>query len=217
MTRLNAFQLRKAIKAEEFDYTLLSGMLSQYSGPRQKIHALLRDGVIIRVKKGLYVFAPEYNQVPVCKELLANLIYGPSCISLEFALAFYGLIPERVEVLTSVTPKRDKTFDTPLGRFSYRYLSIKKYSTGISQVWIDNTHPVFMASMEKALCDYVVLNKVHLFQNHEEAHEFLEADLRLARENWKKFDLQELQALNTLYRSKNIDLILFVLKQGGKA
>lgn len=214
MARLNAVQLRKNIQAEELDYTLLSSVLSQYSGPRQKIHAFLQDGVIIRVKKGLYVFGPEYNRIPVCKEVLANLIYGPSCISLEYALSFYGLIPERVEVLTSITPKRDKIFNTPLGRFSYRYLGLKKYAVGIEQVWIDKTHPVLMASIEKALCDYIVLNKVHQLNNHKEAREFLEKDLRIAKEHWKRFNLVQLRTLNAVYKSKNIELIIEILEQG---
>ncbi len=111
----------------------------------QKINELLKAGVITRVKKGLYVFASEYNQAPVCKEVLANLIYGPSCLSLEYALSYHELIPERVETMTSVTPKRDKQFQTPLGLFTYRYLAIDKYPHGIKQVWIDSQHPVLMA------------------------------------------------------------------------
>ena len=53
----------------------------------------MRAGVITRVKKGLYVFGPEYNQAPVCKEVLANLIYGPSCISLSMHWHFMASFP----------------------------------------------------------------------------------------------------------------------------
>jgi predicted transcriptional regulator of viral defense system len=95
MTRIDAVKLRKIIPREEFDYALLTAALSEYAAPRQKINELLKSGVITRVKKGLYIFGPAYNQVPVCKEVLANLIYGPSCLSLEYALAYHGLIPER--------------------------------------------------------------------------------------------------------------------------
>ncbi len=152
MTKMNAFQLRKTIPYEEFDYTHLVDALSSYSGVRQKINELIKAGIIIRVKKGLYTFGPEYNLVPICKEILANLIYGPSCVSLEYALSYHGLIPERVEIITSVTPKRDKEFDTPLGQFNYRYLGADKYPHGIEQVWIDATHPILIASPEKAIC-----------------------------------------------------------------
>ena len=212
--RVDSLKLRKAISNEEFDYTLLTSVLSGYSGVRQKINDLLRSGVIVRVKKGLYVFGPEYTRTRICKEVLANLIYGPSCISMEYALAFHGLIPERVETLTSVTPKKDKTFDTPLGRFTYRYLVLEKYAAGIEQVWIDPQHPVLMATIEKALCDYVTLNKVPIVTTYAEARDFLEKDLRIDREHWKQFKPNELQRLNRLYRSKSIEQILDVLEAG---
>jgi predicted transcriptional regulator of viral defense system len=211
MTKIDDFQLRKAIAQEEFDYTILSSALSDYCGVRQKINELLKCGIVSRVKKGLYVFGPNYNQVPVCKEVLANLIFGPSCISLEYALAYHGLIPERVETITSVTPKRDKVFDTPLGRFTYRYLSPGKYSEGIQQVWIDNNHPVLMASPEKALCDYVALHKVPAITGGEDVKDFLESDLRVDEDLWKQLDANALRKLNRFYRNKNIDCILEIL------
>ena len=207
MSKIDAYQLRKTISREEFDYVLLTGALSKYAAVRQKINELLKSGVIIRVKKGLYVFGPAYNQVPVCKEVLANLIYGPSCISLEYALSYHGLIPERVETLTSVTPKRDKEFKTPLGQFSYRYLAADKFSQGIDQVWIDRSHSVLMASAEKALCDYVVLNKVTGITGGNSAKEFLESDLRIDRKDWKRFNPTILRKLNNSYRNKIIEYI----------
>jgi predicted transcriptional regulator of viral defense system len=211
VTKINTFELRKTIPQEEFDYTLLTGALSEYSAVRQKINELLKSGVITRVKKGLYVFGPDYNQVPACKEVLANLIYGPSCISLEYALAYYGLIPERVETITSVTPKRDKEFKTPLGQFSYRYLGSERYPHGIEQIWLDNNHPILIASPEKALCDYVVLNKVTGISTIDGAKEFLQSDLRIDQDNWKQFDPNTLRTLNKFYRSKNIEYIVAVL------
>jgi predicted transcriptional regulator of viral defense system len=211
MTRVNPQRLLKTIPQEEFDYTLLTGALSEYVGARQKINQLLRDNIITRVKKGLYVFGPEYNRAPVCKEVLANLIYGPSCISLEYALAYHGLIPERVEQITSVTPKREKAFNTPLGRFTYRYLGQKRYPHGIEQVWIDDHHPALMASREKALLDYLVLNRVTGITGTEEAEQFLESDLRIDRENWKQFDTNSLRRLNRYYRHDGAEYIMDVL------
>ncbi len=210
MPRLDTHQLRNTITREEFDYVLLTGVLSHYSGIRQKINELLKSGVILRVKKGLYVFGPGYNRTPVSKEVLANLIYGPSCISLEYALSFHGLIPERVETVTSVTPKRDKEFDTPLGQFNYRYLSADKYACGIEQVGIDRNNFVLMASPEKALCDYLTLNKI-TNKTSNDIKEFLEADLRIDRDSWTRLNPQTLLKLNKHYRNKNIEAILEVL------
>src|SRR5262245_29628514 len=93
--------IRRNIKTEEFDYPALMQELSQYKKPRDAVTRFLHNGSIVRVKKGLYVFGENYRKGMICKESLANLIYGPSYISLEYALSYYGLIPERVEEITS--------------------------------------------------------------------------------------------------------------------
>ena len=211
MAKVNTLQLRKAIGREEFDHTLLSSALSSYLAVDQKINQLLKLGTIDRVKKGLYVFGPESRQAPICKESLANLIYGPSCISMEYALSFHGLIPERVETITSVTPKRDKEFNTPVGRFTYRYLNAAKYPHGIEQQWIDKLHPILIASPEKALCDYVVLNDVPEFTNTSSAKAFLLQDLRIGQESWARFDVKKMLRLNAHYNSQNLARILEVI------
>jgi len=211
MTKMSLVQLKKAIGREEFDHPLLTSVLSPYEAVDRKINELLKAGDIIRVKKGLYVFGPELRQQPVCKETLANLIYGPSCISMEYALSFHGLIPERVETVTSVTPKRDKEFETPIGRFTYRYLNPSKYPCGIDQIWIDPQHPVLISSPEKALCDYIALNEVPPISNREEAKDFLQSDLRIDEDSLKRFDVRRLFQLNKHYKSKSVDSILEVL------
>jgi len=214
MERIDATKLRQKISSEEFDYSILSSALANYSGLRQKINELLKAKVITRIKKGLYVFGPEYSKAPICKEVLANQIYGPSCISLEYALAFHGLIPERVETITSVTPKRDKQFQTPIGRFTYRFLAQDKYPLGIDQVWIDKSHPVLMASPEKALCDYITLNKVTGLKTKKDAEIFLEFDLRIDRNQWGRFKKENLRELNIFYRNKKINLIQELIGEG---
>jgi hypothetical protein len=208
---MNILQLRKSIGREEFDHPLLTSALSLYGAIDQKINELLKSGTIIRVKKGLYVFGPESRQGPICKESLANLIYGPSYISMEYALAHHGLIPERVETITSVTPKRDKEFKTPIGRFTYRYLGAAKYPGGITQEWIDRQHPILIATPEKALCDYVVLNDVPTLASQRSAKDFLKEDLRIDQANWQRFDLKKLLLLNKRYNSQNIVRIMEVL------
>src|SRR3990170_9057478 len=96
-------ELFNKIPRDIFDYQLLIYALSNYKKPRDKITSLLKDNIIIRVKKGLYIFADKYRREPICLELLANLLYGPSYVSLEYALSFYNEIPEKVELITSIT------------------------------------------------------------------------------------------------------------------
>ncbi len=58
------------------------------------------------------------------------MIHGPSYVSFEYVLSRAGLIPETVKALTSASPKRNRDFDTPLGRFSYRHLPLEAYTFG---------------------------------------------------------------------------------------
>jgi predicted transcriptional regulator of viral defense system len=79
-----------------------------------------KKGIIIRIKRGLYVFP---DALP--PELyLANKLYNPSYISREFALSYHGIIPETVYEITSVTTKSTRLFET-LGKI-YSYRKIKK-------------------------------------------------------------------------------------------
>lgn len=145
-----SIELRNKIGREEFDYQVLMSALSQYASPRDKVTELLRSGVIIRVKKGLYIFGKAYRREPYCREVLANLIYGPSYVSLEYALSYYGMIPERVETVTSVTSGRARVFDTPIGQFTYR--PTPNLSTGIDRVGSEE-NSYLIAVPERALAD----------------------------------------------------------------
>lgn len=207
MTQLKTIHIRRQVEREEFDYPLLTHVLSPYAAKRQKIHGLLKSGEIVRVKKGLYVFGDDYRRAPVCKETLANLIYGPSCVSLESALSYYGLIPERVHHVTSVTAAKDKQFDTPLGSFTYKHLHPKRYSAGVNLVWIDALHPVFLATPEKALADYLVVHKIRHLKLPQDAQIFLEDDLRIDRVHWSKIDVSKLFGLNQIYKLSGLHAI----------
>lgn len=211
MSKLDTLQLYQSIGREEFDHLELTSALSNFLAVDQKINELLKSGTIIRIKKGLYAFGPKTRQTPICKESLSNLIYGPSCISMEYALYFHRFIPERVETITSVTPNRNKEFKTPIGNFTYRYLNATKYPHGIEQKWIDNQHPILIASPEKALCDYVVLHEVAPLTTRIEAKLFLKEDLRIDEEQWQRFDLKNLLQLNSHYQSPNIEKLMEVI------
>ncbi len=133
---------------------------------------------MIRVKKGLYVFGPDYHREPYSLEIMANKIYGPSYISREYALAYYGIIPEYVVEVTSVTPKRSRHFDTPIGRFSYLHVPSQFYQVGFNLIKINDKATALMASPEKALADLLYLRNVNIMTTNE-LLELLFDDLRL--------------------------------------
>ena len=80
--------LREEVEGESFDYNTLIDCLSDYRSARSKITQMLKSEEIIRVKKGIYIFGPTHRNSLVSLEILANQIYGPSYVSLEYALSY---------------------------------------------------------------------------------------------------------------------------------
>lgn len=205
--------LRNQAPLEEIDYPYLCSLLREYKHPRNKINSLINKGVITRVKKGLYVFGKEYSLGPYSKESLANLIYGPSAISLEYALSFHGLIPERVEEITSITPNRNKRFKTPVGYFSYRYLNNSRYSPGISLYQQDKRHNILMARPEKALIDKLFFSSP--LEDSEDLISYLFEDLRIEEQDLFQLDLKLIENLVSVYRSPNANLLAAFMRRKG--
>ena len=154
---------------------------------------MLAAGDIIRVKKGLYVFAERFRREPICRELLANLVHGPSYVSLDYALSFHGLIPERVEEVTSVCTGRSRRFDTPVGAFTYRSLTLQRYSWGAELVRVAGGG-FLMASPAKALADKVWTDKRFPASRVSDFGAYLFDDLRIEREQLKSMRAQDLIA-----------------------
>ena len=151
--------LRGKVEGESFDYNTLTDCLSAYSSARSKITQMLKSEEIIRVKKGIYVFGPTHRNSLVSLEILANQIYGPSYVSLEYALSYYGLIPEYVAEITSVTTKRKKEFKTPVGQFTYSPLPTSLYSAGFTLEQVAPYGLALIATPEKALADLLYVRK----------------------------------------------------------
>ncbi len=199
--------LRNKIPLEEFDYQTLMGALDDYARPRDKVTALLAKGVIIRVKKGLYIFGSDYRKRPYSREILANLLYGPSCVSGDYALAWHGLIPERVETLTSVTSKRNKTFTTPVGVFSYHTLPAATLSVGMQRIELSDGSAFLLASSEKALADKLYCERGLQLNSQKECLEYVVDSLRIDKSSLLKLDLSLLEKLALAYRSRRVKLL----------
>lgn len=182
-----------------FDYFYLMSLLKEYRSPRDKISRMIKKKEIIQVKKGLYVTSPTFGGYLNLK-VLANLVYGPSYISLEYALSYWGLIPEKVEEVTSMTNKRNKVFETPVGTFSYKYLENTKFSKGIEWIF-DETGSFLIASKEKAICDRIALVKLLAF---DEIEDFLESELRLDMGELADLDIELVKEIQAAYRKKSV-------------
>ncbi len=206
-------QIRKAVNREEFDYQVLTSCLEGYSSPRDKITSLLRQGQIIRVKKGLYIFGSDYRKRPYSREILANLIYGPSYISLEYALSYHGLIPERVETLTSVTTGRSRSFTTPVGLFAYRMIPLHAFQTGMTRIELEDGGAFLIATPEKALVDKIFIDPAPEIRTIKGLEQYLFDSLRIDNDLFARLDGSRVSEYVDRYSSAKLQLLNSLLQK----
>ena len=175
-----------------FSHGALLPVLKDYRRPNDKIAEWLRQGVLLSVKRGLYVRG-QTGRAP-CLPLVANHLYGPSCVSLDYALAWHGLIPERTHELTSVCIGRGRSVHTALGRFSYARLPAQVYPCGIVQASVSAQETFLIASPAKALCDKVMLTPRLRATSRAAMQRFLLDDLRLDADALRDLDLDVVRA-----------------------
>ncbi len=119
----------------------------------------MKSGDLIQIKRGLYTLSPALRKWPLSLASLANRLYYPSYVSMEYALSSHGWIPEGVATITSATSKNSADFDTPLGRFSFKRIPQALFFCGVETVLIDGVSAL-LASPLKALADYVYVHKL---------------------------------------------------------
>src|SRR3990172_5493568 len=119
---------------------------------RRQISRWLASGRLIQLRRGLYALAPPHaRELPDTLAVAARL-QRPSYVSLVSALAYHGVIPEAVPVVTSVSTGRPRKFGTPVGDFVYRHIHPTLF-WGYQEVGIVPGQPIYVAFPEKALLD----------------------------------------------------------------
>ena len=93
---------------------------------RSNLTRWCRKGLLVKLRNEYYAF-PEFKQAPDAARFVANRIYSPSYISLHSALSFYGMIPEEVVQITSVTTLKTAKFQNTFGTFHYQNLKTNLY------------------------------------------------------------------------------------------
>lgn len=185
------------------DFKVISSVLDTYRSISDKVYHLEKNGSLIRLKKGMFVVSPEITQQTISRELIANHLYGPSYVSLESALSFYGLIPEKVYSVRSITSKRAKKFKNDLGNYEYVSVPDDYYSVGIRQEVINNQYVYLIASPEKAICDIIIATKGFRIQSQKSMRVFLEEDLRIDLSLLSGFDKDIIRNCIRTGRKKN--------------
>jgi len=159
-------------------YDVLKEQYNTYRSPKDKIARLAASGELVRLKKGLFYPLEMNRKDTVSLELAANYIRWPSYVSLETALAFYGMIPERVFTTRSMTTKRSKTYFTPIGRFEYFTSKPDYYPIGVKTVSAYGVS-FLIASPEKAICDMIAVTSGLKIQSGKAMREYIEEDMRI--------------------------------------
>ncbi len=180
--------------SEELDYGFVMECLRIYKNPRVKLNHLLKIKALVRVKKGIYIFGKNFARQPYSSEVLANMIYGPSYVSLEWACQYYRLIPEKVTTVTSVTTQRSRRFQTPLGLFTYDHLPMQVFPVGVTLIKFSNKQQALVATKEKALADLLVLRRGG-FSSKKHFKETLFEDLRIEEEDLDSLNSELLKAI----------------------
>ncbi|MEA3498284.1 MAG: hypothetical protein U9R16_04410 [Campylobacterota bacterium] len=210
---MKTIEIRNALKLSSFSHDMIySTLKNSVNNVNEKISNLVKSGDIIRLKRGFYTFSKLYLDKSIDTMNIANTLYTPSYISFEYALSFHGMIPERVSEITSATSKHNKTFDTPIGRFSYKKIPIEAYHLGID--WIDDNENggKFIATPEKALCDKIRYDRGIGTLTQKSMVEYLQNDLRL--EVQSELNIELINSVATAYRSRNLKTLANVLEKG---
>lgn len=182
-----------------------------------KVAQLERAGEIIRLRRNLFVVNPEETGLPLSSGLIANHLLAPSYVSMQTALRYYGLIPEAVYTIQSMTFKAAKEFNTPVGNYCYYHISRETYPIGITQIKEGNSVYI-MATPEKALCDLIANQPGINLRYKKEALEFLEENLRFDMDKFCQFNPEIFLAYaKNGKKSTSILTILKLLQQDRKS
>jgi len=188
--------------------SILRNQYNSYSNPLDKIKRDTQNGVIFRLTRGVY---ETDRNVDPC--FLASSILSPSYLSFDWALSYYGLIPEKVVAITSASLniRKNKTFINVFGRFEYSDIPSNVFSEGLT--YLENgDYIVKIATKEKAICDS--LSKWRVVRNISELKELLFIDKRIGEEEFSMCDFRFMSRLASLYHKTNLDLLIkFIRKE----
>lgn len=194
-------------------HSTVMSLLSDYQAPNFKIHRWLDEGQLISLKRGLYAVPSQTSTLSL--PLIANHLYGPSYVSMEFMLSYYGIIPERVAQITSVTTRRGKQFSNTLGRFSFQHLPPNYYALDIKRIIAAPRVAFMAASLEKAVCDWLVLTPNLKIYSTKALRELLLDDMRMDDVVLNELDIGKVISFAEVgYKSSRLHWFVRLLEEG---
>ena len=190
-------------KAFEFSRTGIfaySDVLVWLGEGRNSVRGLVKRaiaaGEIIHIRRGLYCLAPKYRRQGISCNVIANLIYGPSYVSMESALSVHGWIPEAVHSVVSVSLGRAKSFETPMGYFDYVQIAQRPLMAAVERIRDGSFASFLVAKPLKAIADYVAARGMDW-----RGVEPLEESLRIERDDLSSLTTDDFEELEGVYKS----------------
>lgn len=187
--------------------SMLKEKYHDYANPLDKIKRDADKGILIRLTNGIY--ETDKGTEPC---LLASSILSPSYLSFDWALSYYGLIPERVVSITSASlgNRKNKTFENFFGRYEYTDVPVNAFSEGL--LYLESgDYIVKIATKEKAICDS--LCKWRVVKNIKELKELLFIDKRIDIDEFETCDFKLIEHLASLYRKTNLKLLIKLIRK----
>jgi predicted transcriptional regulator of viral defense system len=210
-------QIEKVVKTLPF-FTIDSLMPIEKNKDYLKVlfYRLSKRGKIIPLKRGLYTSSffleniEKKNIAGEYSEFIANIIYEPSYLSLEYVLEKYGTLTETVNSFTLVTEKKTNKFFNDFGIFNYYH--IKKELFNGFKIVKKNNFLIAEASLAKALFDFLYFRKnILLVEKQIE-------ELRLNMDSVSKKDFKEFKKYVEIEGSKKMKKIFdYLIKKNGKS
>jgi len=182
-----------------YDIQALKIKYSSYSNILQKINLEVKKNRLTRIKRGLYS-----DNVIEDKLVIANICYEPSYISFEYALSYYGLIPEYVSLITSscYNKKNNKTYNTNNISFEYKSIPNEVFPFGITFLTNENGIRYKIATKEKALCD--MLYSKSPIRSIKDLKIMLFEDLRIDENEFNNLDYEFIKEISLKYHSNTL-------------
>jgi hypothetical protein len=203
----------RAFEGQPLTRQIMRNLLTGYRRPYDKIAEMVKKELLVPVKRGIFVAGPALHIRQPEPFLLANHLNGPSYLSMESALSYWGLIPERVFEIASATIRRSRIYATAVGRFSYVHLPLPYYSFGQRRIELTETQAALIATPEKALCDKIVVTTGLNFRSETLLREWLIEDMRMDRDSLRKLDTNLITSwLDDSPKQKSLDILTKTLK-----
>ena len=191
-----------------YDFQNLRIKYKEYSNIYQKINNECKKGILVKIKRGLYT-DDLYND----KEVIANICYNPSYISFEYALSYYGVIPEFVSTFTSATfgKKNNKIYHMKDSTFDYRSVPDEVFPMGILIMKNSKDISYKIASKEKALCD--LLYSKYPVRSIKDLKTLLFEDMRIDENEFLKMNFEFIKEIAPLYHSNSLNVLIKYLNK----